>query len=164
MFSKDPPRYRILREQLVPAARDEVFTFFADARNLEKLTPPFLRFRILTPTPIDMHIGTRILYSIALFGIPMKWQTHITDWQPEVSFLDEQESGPYAIWRHAHEFATHVNGTLIRDQVEYALPLGPLGRIAHALFVSRMLKKIFDFRQDAVVRIFGTVVEVNQHD
>lgn len=145
----------ISREQLVPSPKADVFAFFADATNLERLTPSFLHFQILTTPPIKMGKGTRLDYSIALFGLPMKWRTHIVEWQPELSFVDEQESGPYAFWRHTHEFEERGEHTLIRDRVEYALPFGPLGSLAHVLAVKRTLKSIFDYRRDAACRIFG---------
>lgn len=159
MLSKKRPLYSISREQLVASPRAEVFAFFADAANLEMLTPSFLHFRILTPMPIKMGIGTRINYSIALVGVPMHWRTHIAKWRPQVSFVDEQESGPYAMWRHTHEFESRGQHTLIRDRVEYALPFGPFGRLAHATVVKRTLKRIFDFRREAAGQIFGQVSE-----
>ncbi len=159
MIPTTGPLYRISRKQLVASPRAEVFAFFADATNLEKLTPPFLHFRILTPMPIEMGKGTRIDYSIALFGVPMRWRTHIAQWEPGVSFLDEQETGPYAIWRHTHQFEPRGLHTLIRDRVEYTLPLGPLGKLAQQWVVKRTLTKIFDYRREAASHIFGRVSE-----
>lgn len=145
--------HRLERETLVQRPLDEVFPFFADAANLEALTPSFLRFRILTPPPIAMHPGARIDYALSLFGVPLRWRTRITVWEPGVRFVDEQEKGPYALWRHTHGFEARGDATLVRDAVEYALPLGPLGTLAHALFVRRALARIFDFRQEAIRRI-----------
>jgi ligand-binding SRPBCC domain-containing protein len=164
MVSTTAPLYRISREQLVASPKAEVFAFFADATNLEKLTPSFLHFRILTLTPIEMRRGTRIDYSIALFGVPMRRRTHIAEWQPELSFVDEQESGPYSIWRHTHVFETQGEHTLIRDHVEYALPFGPLGRLVHSLVVKRTLKSIFDYRREAAGRVFGRIGGRDQVD
>lgn len=144
-----------MRSQRVPRPLDEVFAFYADAEKLELLTPRFLRFRILSPTPVAMGVGARIDYALSLFGVPLRWRTCITDWQPGVRFVDEQESGPYAYWRHTHAFTADGDGTLIHDQVEYALPFGPLGRLAHGLFVRRTLERIFDHRHDAVERAFA---------
>ena len=148
-------------EQTLQVARpqEEVFAFFADASNLEASTPPFLRFRILTPKPIEMRVGARIEYALSLFGFPLRWVTRISDWQPGARFVDEQESGPYALWRHTHEFEAQGGSTIVRDLVEYAEPFGPLGQAAHVLFVERALARIFDFRRDAIRRLLGDVRE-----
>lgn len=129
---------------------EEVFAFFSDAANLEALTPTFLKFRILTPLPLEMKKGAEIVYQLRLFGVPMKWRTRITEWEEGRRFVDEQESGPYAVWRHLHEFEAQGDKTLMRDVVDYREPLGPLGRIAHHLFVRRTVEKIFNFRKDAL--------------
>lgn len=144
--------HRLEREQILPGMPEEVFPFFADARNLEALTPPFLGFRILTPLPIEMREGTLIDYSLSLFGAPMRWKTRIAVWEPGIRFVDEQLSGPYALWRHSHFFERRGAGTLMRDVVEYREPLGPLGTLAHHLFVARTVERIFDFRREAVDR------------
>lgn len=144
------------RAQRIPRPRDEVFAFFADAANLETITPPFLRFRILSPLPIEMRPGARIDYALSLAGVPFRWRTRITEWQPGRRFVDEQEAGPYAVWRHTHQFEDEGASTLMRDRVEYAVPFGPIGRAAHLLFVERALDRIFDFRQEAIRRRFGT--------
>lgn len=132
-----------------------MFAFFGDAGNLEAITPAFLRFRILTPLPFEMRVGARIDYALSLFGIPVRWTTRITEWDPGVRFVDEQESGPYALWRHTHLFEDRGGSTLVRDVVDYREPLGPLGRIAHLLFVKRTLERIFDFREEAIARLLG---------
>ena len=151
--------HRLERTLQVTRPRGEVFAFFADAANLEEITPAFLRFRILTPKPIDMRVGTRIEYALSLFGFPLRWVTRISDWQPGVLFVDEQEWGPYALWRHTHEFEAQGGSTIVRDLVEYAEPFGPLGQAAHVLFVERALDRIFDFRRDAIQRLLGDVGE-----
>lgn len=145
--------HQLCRTQLIGRPFAEVFAFFSDASNLNALTPPFLHFRILTPLPIELRIGARIDYQLALFGVPLRWRTRITDWQPGRRFVDEQESGPYALWRHTHEFEARGESTLMRDVVDYALPLGPLGAVAHVFFVRRTLDRVFDFRRDAVARL-----------
>ena len=147
--------HRLERSQLIPRRRDEVFAFFADASNLQAMTPPFLRFRILSPLPIEMRSGARIEYSLSLGGVPLKWRTRITEWEPGVRFVDEQETGPYALWRHTHRFEDRGSSTLMRDLVEYVEPLGPLGLVAHVLFVKGALDRIFDFRRQAIQRRFG---------
>jgi ligand-binding SRPBCC domain-containing protein len=148
---------RLERTSIVPRRRSEVFAFFADARNLEAITPSSLRFSITSPMPVEMRAGARIDYSLALFGVPLRWRTLITLWQPEERFIDEQEAGPYAIWRHLHEFEPHGSSTRMRDVVDYALPFGPLGAVAHELWVRRTLKHIFDHREKAIREHFAGV-------
>ena len=148
-----PAPHQLVRTQLVAAPLEQVFAFFSDAANLEALTPAFLHFSILTPLPIAMRVGAQIDYQLSLFGVPLRWRTRITAFEPGRGFVDEQESGPYALWRHAHEFEARRDGTLMRDVVTYLEPFGPLGALAHVLFVRRTLDRIFDFRRDAVDRL-----------
>jgi ligand-binding SRPBCC domain-containing protein len=151
MLSRD----HILRSrQLVPRPRDEVFSFFAEAENLEAITPSSLRFEIATPSPITMQEGTLIDYRLRLFGVPFSWKTRITRWEPGVSFVDEQISGPYAVWVHTHTFSDVDGGTLVEDEVAYRLPLYPIGEIALPL-VKRQLDSIFAFRREAIERMLG---------
>ena len=144
-------RYHVLRrEQRLPGTPDEVFPFFADAHNLEAITPPFLGFRVITPQPIDMRVGALIEYRLRLHGIAVSWLTRIEDWTPGARFVDAQLAGPYRLWHHTHEFeADGDGGTLMRDTVRYALPYWPLGEAAHPL-VARDLATIFDHRARAV--------------
>jgi hypothetical protein len=145
--------YFLERRQLIRRPRGETFAFFSDTFNLGRITPPFLRFRILTP-PIKMKAGVVIKYRLALFGALVYWRTVIESWDPEESFVDSQIKGPYALWRHTHSFEEKgPRQTLMRDLVEYGVPYGPLGRIAHALFVERWLKKIFDYRAAMIARL-----------
>ena len=137
---------------VVPVALDRVFPFFADAENLERITPPALRFSILSPLPIEMREGALIDYRLRLLGVPFGWKTRITKWDPPHEFVDEQIAGPYRVWRHTHAFRAVGGGTEIRDRVEYELPLGRLGRIALPL-VRLQLRRIFDHRQRAVGRL-----------
>ena len=143
----------LTREQIVPGAPDEVFGFFADAANLEAITPPWLRFRIVTPKPIHMAAGTLIEYRLALHRIPIRWLTRIEVWEPGERFVDVQLRGPYRLWHHTHSFEARDGGTLVRDRVRYALPLGPLGELAHRALVRRDLERIFDFRHERVARV-----------
>jgi ligand-binding SRPBCC domain-containing protein len=143
------------RVQVVPLPRDRVFAFFGDARNLEAITPAFLHFSILPPVPVDLHEGSRIDYRLSLFGIPFHWRTRIAAWQPGVRFVDVQERGPYAMWHHTHTFSDVEGGTRVADRVEYRLPLGPLGEVAHPLMVRRTLDRIFDHRQERVATLLG---------
>lgn len=147
--------HRLEREQVVPRPVGEVFEFFSKAENLERITPPWLGFEIRTPLPIAMKEGTLIDYRIALLGIPMRWKTRIDVWEPGVRFVDRQLSGPYALWRHLHEFEEVPGGTRMRDVVVYDLPLGPLGTFAHVAFVKRQLTTIFDYRYEAIERLFA---------
>lgn len=144
--------YVLEREQVVPRDCGEVFAFFAEARNLEAITPPWLRFRVTTPGEVALRRGALIEYRLRLHGVPIRWRTEIAAWEPERRFVDVQVAGPYALWEHIHTFEPHEDGTLVRDRVRYALPLGPLGRLAHAVLVRRDLARIFDFRRDAVAR------------
>jgi ligand-binding SRPBCC domain-containing protein len=147
--------HTLVRETLLPLPRPAVFAFFADARNLEAITPASLRFRILTPLPIEMRAGALIDYRLSLRGLPMRWRTRIDEWVPDRRFVDVQLSGPYRRWRHTHEFEDAPGGTRMRDTVEYQLPLGPLGDLAHALFVRREVEGIFDHRNRVIGPLLG---------
>lgn len=140
-------------EQHLPVPRDQLFPFFADASNLEKLTPPFLRFRILTPPPVEMRVGTVIDYELRLYGVPFRWRTMITEWDPPHRFVDEQLRGPYRLWRHEHRFEPHGDGTRVIDRVEYR-PLG--GRLTNRLFVERDVRRIFAHRHDVLAELYET--------
>ena len=143
-------RTRVLeRTQVLPGAPEDVFAFFAEARNLEAITPPFLRFQVITPGPVEMQVGTLIQYRLRLHGLPVSWLTSIQAWEPPHRFVDVQVRGPYALWHHTHLLEPHRDGTLMRDVVRYALPLGPLGDLAHRLFVRRDVERIFDYRAAA---------------
>ncbi|HJQ70672.1 MAG TPA: SRPBCC family protein [Blastocatellia bacterium] len=150
--------YVLEREQLIDLPRREVFAFFSDAFNLERITPRFLKFRILTERPVRMEPGTLLEYRLSLFGVRFYWRTRIEEWRPEDYFVDVQLKGPYALWRHTHSFEELAEGrTLMRDRVEYAIPFGPLGRLAHWLLVRRSLKRIFDYRAEMTARLLGSV-------
>ena len=150
-------RYHTLqREQRLPRPTADVFPFFADAGNLEAITPPWLGFRVVTPRPIEMREGALIEYRLRLRGLPLSWLTRIETWEPGERFVDVQLAGPYRLWHHTHEFASDGNGgTVMRDTVRYALPLWPLGELAHAAVLRRDLERIFDFRRAAVARRMG---------
>lgn len=136
----------------VARPRAEVFEFFADPGNLELLTPPWLSFRILTPPPIAMCAGLRIDYRIALHGLPLRWQSEITAWEPPFRFVDEQRRGPYRLWIHEHRFLERDGGTEIVDQVRYA---APGGRLVERLFVDRDLARIFDYRRARIAALLA---------
>lgn len=139
-------------ELWLPLPREKVFPFFADAHNLEAITPPWLNFRILTPGEIPMHAGTLIDYQLRIRGFPVCWRTKITAWNPPEIFCDEQLHGPYRLWRHWHAFEPKDGGTLCRDRVEYAVPGGAL---VNWLFVRRDVEKIFAYRAAALKKHFA---------
>lgn len=138
------------RTQRLPGASPAVFAFFADALNLERITPPWLSFQVLTPQPVTMARGTLLEYRLRLHGVRVRWLTRIEAWEPPLRFVDVQVRGPYRLWHHTHAFEPDGDGTTMRDTVRYALPLGPLGEVAHRAFVRRDLARIFDFRHAAV--------------
>ena len=148
-------RYRLERAQCIPRSRDTVFTFFADAGNLELLTPDFLHFRILTPLPIAMQAGTLIDYQLRLFSIPVRWRTRIDTYEPPRRFTDIQLLGPYRYWHHEHAFFDVPGGTLVVDRVTYELPFDGFGTLAHDLLVRRTLERIFDYRRACLEHHFG---------
>jgi ligand-binding SRPBCC domain-containing protein len=146
--------YILEREQVIPRPRTETFAFFCDAFNLERLTPPFLNFRIVTPRPIRMEEGALIDYKLSLYGLPLAWRSRIESWSPDERFVDTQIRGPYATWRHTHTFEAIAPGrTLMRDNVQYQLPFGPFGELAHAVFVERSLNEIFDYRANVIAEL-----------
>lgn len=137
---------------LLPLSPWDVFPFFADAANLEHITPPELSFRIVTPLPIPMGQGTLIDYKLRLFGVPFRWRTRIRDWDPPRRFVDEQIRGPYRLWIHTHEFRPHPQGTLMMDRVRYALPLHPVGEWA-APVIRFLIAWIFRYRARTIARL-----------
>jgi ligand-binding SRPBCC domain-containing protein len=142
------------REQRVALPLERAFEFYGDARNLEAITPPWMGFQLTTPPPRPMRAGALIAYRLKLHGLPVRWQTRIEAWEPPHRFVDVQLSGPYSLWEHTHTFESHDDGTIaIRDRVRYSLPLGPLGELAHVLLVRRDLRRIFNYRRDAVARL-----------
>ena len=138
--------YTLHRELWVPHPLPAVFDFFSRVENLEQLTPPWMRFRIVSPLPIAMKPGAIIAYSLRVRGIPLRWLTEIERWNPPHEFIDIQLKGPYTLWRHTHRFSEVEGGTLIADTVAYDLPLGLLGRLVHRFQVARDLRQIFDYR------------------
>ena len=148
--------HTLRREQLLPGTPDEVFPFFADARNLEAITPPLLRFEVVTPGEIEMGVGALIRYRLRLHGVPVHWLTSIQAWDPPHRFVDQQVRGPYALWHHTHTFEAAGDGaTRMTDVVRYAIGFGPAGRLAHRLFVRRDVEAIFDFRREELRRRFA---------
>lgn len=147
---------RLTLSQAVPRPIEEVFEFFADPCNLQRLTPAFLHFHFLREPPPRMQAGTRLDYRVRLYGVPLRWVTFIDEFESPYRFIDSQMRGPYTSWRHTHVFeAVSKNATLIRDLIEYRMPLGLLGEIAHKLLVARILQRIFDFRTTEIRRLLG---------
>ena len=158
-----PPNYITFRQsaardeicleavQFFAERRDRVFAFFADAFQLEMLTPPWLHFAVLTPRPIHIRQGTTIDYKMRLHGVPVRWQSRIDVWEPPLRFVDEQTRGPYRRWRHEHVFEEVEGGTICRDIVDYAVPGGWL---IDRVFVRNNLLKIFEFRQRRLEQVF----------
>ena len=146
--------YRLTTQQQINLPRSEVFSFFADAMQLERITPPFLDFSVLTPQPIEMRAGLLLDYKLYLHRIPIKWRTKINVWDPPFRFVDSQLRGPYKHWHHEHVFEEIDGGrkTLVKDNVHY-VPRG--GLIVHKYFVKPDLLKIFQYRQDRIREIFG---------
>lgn len=142
--------HTIKHRQIVCRPIEQVFSFFADVENLDRITPPWMHFRIHTPVPITMCAGARIEYTIRWRGLPIRWITEIEEWLPGKRFVDRQIRGPYRLWHHTHGFETAGDDTIVEDVVRYALPLGPVGRIAHALLVRRDVERIFDFRASRI--------------
>jgi ligand-binding SRPBCC domain-containing protein len=139
-------------ELWLPRPRAQVFPFFADARNLEALTPPWLNFEVLTPAPIAMRPGALIDYRIRVHGVPIGWRTEIVEWTPPHRFVDVQLRGPYTLWHHTHTFEERDGGTLCVDDVRYR-PRG--GALMNWLFVRRDVEKIFQYRQQRLREMFG---------
>lgn len=147
--------YILERRQIIERPREEVFDFFADAGNLEKITPPELNFKITTPQPIDIKKGALIDYQLKLRGLPLTWKTEITLWNPPFEFVDTALKSPYKQWIHSHQFTIgEQNETIMEDMVRYRLPFEPLGNIAHFI-VGRELNYIFDYRYKIIEEIFG---------
>ena len=143
--------YILQTELWLPRPRDVVFAFFADARNLEALTPPWVKLAVLTPGIVEMGCGTLIDYRIRVHGMPIRWRTEIVEWQPPRHFVDRQLHGPYTLWHHTHTFEERDGGTLCLDQVRYC-PRG--GALVHWLFVRRDVERIFKFRQQRLMQLF----------
>ena len=143
--------YTLKREQIISKNILDVFDFFSRAENLATITPPKMKFKILTPTPIEMKEGALIDYTVRVLGIPIRWRTLITKYQPPNIFIDQQLKGPYSLWHHTHTFEQiSQNETLIKDIVVYTIPFGFIGRIVHFLYIKKDLDKIFNFRKDKI--------------
>jgi ligand-binding SRPBCC domain-containing protein len=148
--------HTLRREQELDVPADAAFAFFADARNLEAITPPLLGFELVTPPPIAMGVGTFLQYRLRVRGLPVRWDTLIQAWEPPRRFIDVQVRGPYRLWHHTHEVEPVDGGrSLMRDTVRYAIGFGPRGELAHRLVVRRDLQAIFDYRAARVPALLG---------
>lgn len=148
----EPSAWELTTRVVVPTPQSEAFAFFADAENLETITPSWLRFRIVTPMPIEMREGALIDYRLKISGIPVKWRTEITAWEPPVRFVDTQLRGPYREWVHEHTFSPVADGTRVDDRVTYRVPGG---RLMNTLYVKRALRRIFEYRRDRLLELLS---------
>jgi len=145
-------------EQWLPCLRERLFAFFSDAFQLETLTPPLLRFEVVTPPPIVIRAGTLIDYRLRLHGIPIRWQSEISEWEPPSRFVDRQTRGPYRLWRHEHRFVECDKGTLVIDHVDYRVTGG---RLVNRLLVAPDLRRIFVFRMQKLEELFGQPMQAH---
>jgi len=144
-----PAEHVLERTQVVPVTVSQAFEFFADPRNLEAITPPWLRFRIVE-APVRLELGSFLRYRLRLAVIPVHWLTEIVDWRPPRGFTDVQREGPYRLWEHTHRLTRVEAGTEIYDHVRYRLPVEPLASLLRPLTVASWLDQIFDYRSRAV--------------
>lgn len=147
--------YTLKKEQIVPRPLGEVFAFFERPENLARITPPWLGFRILTPSPIVMKRGAKFEYTVRVMGVRVGWESLISDYQPPHRFVDEQTRGPYAYWHHTHTFLQVDGGTLVGDEVCYAMPFGVIGTLAQRFAVRRQLEEIFFYRATVIGAMLG---------
>jgi ligand-binding SRPBCC domain-containing protein len=138
----------------VPVPLGEAFAFFADARNLEQITPPWLRFQIVE-APRELRVGARLRYKLSLFGFPIRWRTEIVEWSPPHAFTDVQRRGPFLLWEHTHRLTPVEGGTEILDLVRYRLFLGPLGMLVQRLLVRGWVERIFDYRAEVLLPLLS---------
>ncbi len=141
--------------QLIPGTIDRVLAFFEDPLNLEKITPPFLHFEVVSASDTRVEQGTEIEYRLRWHLLPMRWKSRISEYEQGVHFADEMLSGPYRHWYHRHHFAQTPQGVEMSDRVEYELPFGVMGEFVHNAIVRRQLESIFDYRREAIARIFA---------
>jgi ligand-binding SRPBCC domain-containing protein len=149
--------YRLESIQKIPGSKADIWKYFTDPQNLFSITPPSLNLKMTGDSTADqIHVGQTISYIVKpLFGIPLKWITEIKELDPEKMFVDEQIKGPYALWRHQHHFTETDGGVKMTDMVDYRLPFGFAGNVAHSLVVKKKLEQIFDYRYQVVNKLFG---------
>ena len=149
-----PSSYILTHTQWLPRPIGDVFDFFSRPSNLQVITPPLLNFHI-TEAPEHIQAGSLIRYRLRVHGVAIRWTTEIVAWNPPHSFIDVQLSGPYKLWHHEHKFVAERGGTTLSDEVQYALPFGPLGRLVHWMFVRRDVERIFEYRSQKMSELFG---------
>jgi ligand-binding SRPBCC domain-containing protein len=147
------------RDVLIPAPQLEVFRFFEDTRNLERITPRWVGFEDVTHEGPPLYLGMKTAHRLRWSGIVLRWNSRIVEYEPPLRFVDEQTSGPYRHWRHEHYFESVEGGTLMRDRVQYELPLGILGNVVQRLIIARQLRRIFDYRERRIKRLFVDAME-----
>lgn len=152
---RHPAEFELTRTQVLPGPPEEVFSFFSDPRNLEAITPPWLRFRIVE-APARLERGSTLRYRLRLFAVPLRWRTEIADIRPPRSFTDVQVAGPYRLWIHTHRFAVAPVGTEVFDHVRYRIPGGPLASLGQRTLVGPWLDEIFAYRQERLSELFRT--------
>lgn len=150
-------QYVLERSQIVPGDLESVFTFFESPRNLKEITPPWLSFQVVWASDEKVKHGTKIRYRIKWLGLSMRWESLIAEYEQNERFADEMLRGPFKSWYHTHLFEPVPEGVEISDRVEYSLPFGPLGRLAHWLVVRHQLQAIFNYREKRIVELLGTV-------
>lgn len=146
--------FQLHRRQVVGGSLAEIFAFFSDPGNLERITPPWLGFRIEHATDRPVRVGTEIRYRLRLHGISVRWSSRISEYVEQEMFADEQLTGPYRRWYHRHRFREVPSGVEIDDLVDYEMPFGLLGRVVHSIAVRRELRRIFDFRERQMAQFF----------
>ena len=151
--------HRLVRTTTLRGDLARVFEFFKNPGNLETITPPWLGFRVTSTTDNAVREGTRIRYRLSLFGLPLSWESRITEYTANSHFADEQVHGPYSRWYHRHSFRQVNDGVEMTDDVEYRLPFGPLGRLVHWLVVRHQLRAIFDYRTRVITERFAGLSE-----
>ena len=145
----------LYREQWIPASLPAVFSFFSEARNLDRITSPWLHFKVLGQSDPELRAGSLIRYKLVWYGIPLSWTALIEEWCPPARFIDIQLKGPYRFWRHTHAFEPHDGGTLIKDTVHYAVPLGAVGDFCAGWLVRHDVRRIFDYRETQISVMFN---------
>ena len=147
--------YSLERTVVTPAPRSDVFRFFENTRNLDRITPRWTGFRDATEEGPPLFLGMRTLHHLCWFGVRLRWGSKIVEYEPPVRFVDQQTSGPYRYWRHDHMFEVVDGGTLMRDRVQYDIPFSILGKMVRTLIIERQLRKIFDYRETLIMRLFA---------
>jgi ligand-binding SRPBCC domain-containing protein len=153
--------FELRAEQWVPEVPEKVFPFFADAYNLERITPPFLGFHVRSVSTPEVGEGTVLRYRLRIHGIPVLWRSRIEDWQPPRRFVDRQLFGPYAAWHHTHDFVPERGGTLLRDTVRYRLRCAAVQHLPMLAWVHRNVRAIFTYRQEVIRSLFHRAADVH---